>query len=119
MRYAALLVLLVACGESNGPSDPIWPPPGPMLHIQNSSNEPLDISYRPAGHPELPWEELGQIPRHGGRCIRIAPSKATVLRAYSPVGEMRDSADLSLSPDWRWDLDLSVSTLEPITTICD
>ena len=116
MRYLLFLFLVTACSDATAPT---WPPSGPVLHISNQSDEAVDISYRPTGRPDARWETLGQIPRRGGRCIRIAPIGNTVLRAHGASGEVRDSADLSQAPDWRWDFDLAGTTvLEPIPTIC-
>jgi hypothetical protein len=116
-RLVPLLVLLAACG-----TDPAAPAANPDLHVSNGSSESITIDYRPMGNPTGHWFHTGDVPAQSGRCIFLGLTGPLVLRARGLVSGLTvtDSADLSTSADWRWDLNVGcgASELEPILTVC-
>jgi hypothetical protein len=114
---AVFLLLLAACGK-----DPGAPPNTPDLHVSNGSNESIIINYRPMGNPTGHWFSTGDVPALSGRCILLGLTGPTVFRArgLSSGLTVTDSADLSISADWRWDLNVATdqAELEPIRTVC-
>ncbi len=116
MKYLLMvIILLTACSNATATR------PGPVLHISNVASEAVAISYRPA-FTGGSWISAGTVPANMGHCVTLHPGRQTTLLARGVLsGTMiMDSADLSLSTDWRWDIDVigGMTQLAPIPTVC-